>query len=526
MIRHLTASILGAPLLAVALTLTAPTQAQNLTVELVANGLARPLLVTSPPDDPRLFVLEQDTARIKIIENGSVLPTPFLDIGSNVSQGGERGLLGLAFHPDYASNGRFFVSYTNNLGDSRVREYMVSASDPNVADPTAVQMIVKANQPFSNHNGGMIEFGPDGMLYVGLGDGGSANDPNNAGQDLTTLLGKMLRLDVDIAAPFIPADNPFVGAGGGVREEIWAFGLRNPWRFSFDKLTGDMYIADVGQGSREEINFQPVTSAGGENYGWRCMEGTQCTGLSGCTCNDAALTMPIKEYGHGLGCSITGGYLYRGPITALQGTYFYADYCSDRIWSFRYDGGVISEFQERSGELDPGGSLDLNSISSFGQDSDGNLYICDLLGGEVWRIIEDCGGSNYCVTSPNSAGSGALITGGGSLNISDNAFELSASGSVPDKFGLFIYGLQPGQTPAGDGFLCLDGQLFRVLPPVQASGSGAASMVVDFTSAPMNGGPGQVIAGQTYYWQWWNRDPAAGNSGYNFSNGYSVIFCP
>jgi len=517
------------PALAATLVLVPSAPAQTLTTELVTAGLSRPVYVVSPPGDTqRLFVVEQNTARIRIIENGSILATPFLDVNSEAGQSGEQGLLGLAFHPDYANNGRFFINYTNNQGNTRVVEYVVSA-DPNVADPNPVQPIQSINQPFTNHNGGCLQFGPDGMLYIGMGDGGSSNDPGNRAQNLGERLGKMLRLDIDLPSPFIPADNPYVGSPNGEREEIWAAGVRNPWRFSFDRLTGDLYIADVGQNAREEIDFQPVTSTGAENYGWRCMEGFNCTGLSGCTCNDASLTLPIYDYGHGGGnCSITGGYVYRGPIAWLDGTYFFADYCSDKIWSFRYDGATISDFTDRTAELAPGGGLDILTISSFGQDELGNLYICDLSGGELFRIVEACAGSgqNYCQTSPNSFGSGALISAGGSYSISDNAWNLSVSGSVPNQFGLFIYGLQATQVPAGNGFLCVGGTAYRVLPPIQGDPNGMASLAVDFTIPPFSSGPGMIVAGQTYYFQWWNRDPAAGGAKYNFSDGFEAVFCP
>ena len=302
------------PAIAAALACALPAPAQTLTTELVTAGLFRPVYVVSPPGDTqRLFVVEQNTARIRIIKNGSILGTPFLDVNADAGQSGEQGLLGLAFHPDYGNNGRFFINYTNNAGNTRVVEYVVSA-DPDVADPNPVQTIQAISQPFTNHNGGCLQFGPDGMLYIGMGDGGSANDPGNRAQDLTQRLGKMLRLNIDIPSPFIPADNPYVGSPNGEREEIWASGTRNPWRFSFDRLTGDLYIADVGQNAHEEIDFQPVTSTGAENYGWRCMEGFSCTGLSGCTCNDASLTLPIHDYSHAGGnCSVTGGYVYRGP---------------------------------------------------------------------------------------------------------------------------------------------------------------------------------------------------------------------
>jgi glucose/arabinose dehydrogenase len=270
-----------------------PVAAQAIATELIVSGLSTSVWLGAPPNDlERLFIVER-RGLIQIFKDGQVLPTPFLDVDALTNGAGERGLLGMAFHPDYASNGRFFINYTTLSGDTRVVEYRVSA-DPDVADPMPRKTIFAAVQPFSNHNGGNLAFGPDGKLYIGTGDGGSANDPGNRAQNGSSNLGKMIRLDVDIPRPFIPADNPFVG-NPQVNDEIWALGLRNPWRYTFDRATGDLYIADVGQGSREEISFQPASSLGGENYGWRCMEGTACTGLSGCTCNDIALTPPFQS---------------------------------------------------------------------------------------------------------------------------------------------------------------------------------------------------------------------------------------
>jgi len=378
-----------------------------LTTELVASGLRRPNFVTAPQGDfNRIFVVEKE-GRIRVIENGNLLATPFLDIDSLVGGGNsnfdERGLLGLAFHPDYLNNGLFYVYYTNNASDTTVARYSVDG-DPatdNTADAGSASIVLTVDQPFQNHNGGWIAFGPnDGYLYISLGDGGSGNDPLNNGQNINTLLGKMLRIDVDGGSPFaIPADNPFVGVAG--EDEIWAYGLRNPWRNSFDPETGDLYIADVGQNSVEEVDFQPASSEGGENYGWRCMEGNSCTGLSGCTCNDPDLTDPIHTYPTAFGCSITGGEIYRGcEIPDLQGTYFFADFCAARIWSFRFTGGSVTEFQERTSELAPGGGVSISNITSFGRDAYGEIYICDQgtlsNNGEIFKIVSDVGVVEDC----------------------------------------------------------------------------------------------------------------------------------
>jgi glucose/arabinose dehydrogenase len=316
-----------------------------------------------------------------------VLAVPFLDIYDHIEwrvTPNEQGLLGLAFHPDYGQTGRFFVFYTaKESGANVVSQFLVSAADPNAADPGSEEVLLEVSDRFRNHNGGMIDFGPDGYLYVGMGDGGSSNDPDNNGQDLTTLLGAMLRLDVDGGNPYaIPPDNPYVGAGGEnpPREEIWLSGLRNPWRWSFDRRTGDLYIADVGQGALEEVNVIPAGQSG-LNLGWKLMEGTNCN-----QADCSAFTPPVHVYGRNLGVSITGGYVYRGTCAPdLDGRYFFGDWASERIWTFVYQGGEATAVQEVTSALDPGGVID--GLSSFGQDATGELYVVSLYGGEVYRIV-------------------------------------------------------------------------------------------------------------------------------------------
>jgi glucose/arabinose dehydrogenase len=400
--------------LALALAAAPATHGQTeLTTTLVADGLTRPIFVTHAPGDPsRLFIIEK-AGQIRILRNGELLATPFLDIDDLVGGGNsdfdERGLLGLAFHPNYQDNGEFYINYTDNSFDTVVARYTVS-DDPDVADPNSGDPILFISQPQNNHNGGWMDFGPDGYLYIATGDGGGSGD-DDAGhtpgignsQDITdNLLGKILRLDVD-GDDFpdepdrdyaIPANNPFVDEVGD--DEIWAYGLRNPWRNSFDRDTGDLWIADVGQNTWEEVNFEPADDPGGVNYGWRCREGAHDFNTLNC---DGTYTDPIHEYNHGLGCSVTGGYVYRGcAIPDLQGVYFFADYCSDRIWTFRYDGEVISDFTERSGELAPGGGLDIDWITGFGEDAYGELHIVDQVDGEVFKIVRADGGSGDCCT--------------------------------------------------------------------------------------------------------------------------------
>jgi glucose/arabinose dehydrogenase len=351
-----------------------PGDSATIALQLVASGLSSPTWLTSPPNDARLFILEQP-GRIRIVRDGQLLATPFLDLTAKASSGAERGLLGLAFHPDYAQNGYFYVDYTDLSGNTRVERYHADPS-ADVADPASAQLILGVQQPYANHNGGDVVFGPDGMLYVGLGDGGSGGDPQGNGQNRDVLLGKILRLDVDHGDPYvIPADNPFVGQAGA-RGEIWAYGLRNPWRFAFDPTTGLLYIADVGQDLWEEVDVEPATTAG-LDYGWNIMEATHCYNAS--SCNESGLTLPVLEYGHDQGCSIIGGFVYRGAaIPALHGVYFYADYCSGWIRSFRYQDGQVTD--QRTWD-----SGDVGEIHSFGQDAAGELYVV-VQDGRVYRI--------------------------------------------------------------------------------------------------------------------------------------------
>lgn len=351
-------------------------------LELVASGFARPLYLTSAGDDSgRLFVVEQ-AGRVWIVRDGQTEPVPFLDISSLVStSANERGLLGLAFHPDYAENGVFFVHYSarNPDGTTTLARYRVSPNNPDLADPASAEVIFTLAQPYGNHNGGQIAFGPDGYLYLGLGDGGSAGDPLNAGQTPDTLLGKILRLDVDSSPAYAaPPDNPAFTVNPALAPEVWAWGLRNPWRFSFDRATGDLFIADVGQNLIEEINFQPADSRGGENYGWRVFEGTRRFSNER---EPAGHVLPIFEYTHAEGCSVTGGYVYRGAaLPELNGVYFFGDYCYGRIWATRRaDGGAFQTVVFMP-------DTDL-IISSFGEDDAGELYLLDHGQGRVFQLV-------------------------------------------------------------------------------------------------------------------------------------------
>jgi glucose/arabinose dehydrogenase len=352
----------------------------GIALQQVITGLSKPVHLTHAGDrSGRLFIVEQ-RGSIRVVRGGKLVPTPFLDISPLVRSGGEQGLFSVAFHPRYGTNGLFYVNYTDRAGHTVVARYAVSAN-PDRADAATALLVLTIKQPYANHNGGQLQFGPDGYLYIGMGDGGSAGDPHGHAQNPNSLLGKMLRIDVNVPPYAVPKTNPFVGPGPPL-DEIWALGLRNPWRFSFDRQSGDLYIADVGQNSWEEVDVQPAGSRGGENYGWNIMEGAECfSPPSGCP--RAGLTMPVATYGTGENCSITGGYVYRGTqVPALVGTYIFGDYCSGRIWGLR---------KSDRGEWVMRELLDTRlSITSFGEDEAGELYVVDH-GGAIYRLREATG---------------------------------------------------------------------------------------------------------------------------------------
>ena len=352
----------------------------NLDVRVIVDGLAAPVDVTSAGDGSgRLFVVEQG-GRIRIVKDGVLAPRPFLDISGRITSGGERGLLGLAFHPDFPTDPRFFVDYTDLDGNTRVAQFKVDGSDPDVADPASELVILGFDQPFPNHNGGGVEFGPDGMLYVSAGDGGSGGDPQGNGQRLDTFLAKILRLDIDgnsASAPYkVPPDNPFL-AVAGAKPEIWLTGLRNPWRFRFDRATGDLWIGDVGQGLWEEID---VARAGvsGLDYGWNTMEGFHCFNPTD-GCDQHGLTLPLAEYGHDLGCAVIGGVVVRDPSQpTLDGGYVFGDECSGNLWLMDPAG---------TGKREPVlASKTGTALSAIGEDDDGHVFTTDVSGGKLMQI--------------------------------------------------------------------------------------------------------------------------------------------
>lgn len=354
-----------------------------LDLEQVGVGFTRPVVITPRPGDDRLWIVEQN-GRIRPIEADGTPGDALVDLRTTVSSGSEQGLLGLAFPPDHATTGLFYIHYTRRNGDSVLARYGVDPANPDTLDDTVTDPLWTVAQPYTNHNAGHIAFGPDGYLYVGYGDGGSGGDPEDRGQDGTTVLGKMLRVDVSSATGYdTPADNPFVGDPTH-HDDIWSIGLRNPWKFSFDSQTDDLYIADVGQTSWEEISVQPTGSTGGDNYGWNVTEGNHC--YASASCDMSGFVPALHEYDHGSGCSITGGYVYRGDdIANLQGHYFYADYCRSHILSFRKQGDDTVEHTNWTTTMP--GAPSLQNVSSFGQDADGELYVASHNNGRIYKIV-------------------------------------------------------------------------------------------------------------------------------------------
>jgi hypothetical protein len=527
--------------------LNAPMGAQGMTTTLVADGFTTPSQVVFPPGDPsRMFVLELATGKVKLVKNGVTQPTSFLELPNITGTDWLLGLYNMVFHPDYQTNGRFYVSYADDTLTTYIEEYTVSA-DPDIADPASgITIYGPLTQPLSDHNNGGLAFGPDGMLWIGMGDGGGPWDPNNLAQNLTTTFGKLLRLDVENPPSYIPADNPYIGAPFDptdvIPDEIWAIGFRNPWRISFDQ-TGELYIGDVGQRTREEISVQPTGSTGRENYGWRCKEGNVCTQLTGCSCTDPTLVPAIHDYPRPLDdcSSITGGHVYRGSaIAELQGHYVFGDYCTGQIWSLRYTGGVVSEFTERTAELDPPGPLTIDSIVSFAEDPAGELYIVCIDQGQVFRIDplypSFCDASDGALASCPCANPGAPTSG---CDISQStggiSFSVTSQQTSPlNRATLAGAGYPPPSTPGvtvirasaadpaapivfGDGLRCIGTPVVRVGSTLASGGTSLQTI-----------GHGAMAGAGTFYYQLWLRntpimfcDPTAA---FNLSNGRTITW--
>ena len=413
----------------------------NIVLQPYATGFLRPLDIEHC-NDGRLFIVEQRGIIWILDENGNKLPQPFLNIDPQVgSTQNEQGLLGLAFHPDYLQNGYFYVNYTNNGGDTRISRFSVLAGNPDMADPASEKILLEVDQPYWNHNGGCLKFGPDGYLYASLGDGGSAGDPQKNGQNRLTFLGKILRLDVDNGDPYgIPASNPFANDDFTL-DEIWALGMRNPWRFSFDRITGDLWIGDVGQDDWEEIDFQPASSAGGQNYGWRCYEGTHNFNTGGCEAANT-MTYPVVEYQNSnlQGCSVTGGMVYRGcDFPALYGRYLFTDYCTGKIWSVIPDGSGGWTTTELA-------NLDNNQFVSFGENKDGELFLAALGAGIIYRVTSTTAFSFLQTTDVSCDGGsdGALSIGipgdnePAIVSWSDGSTDKNRTGLPPGSYSVTI----------------------------------------------------------------------------------------
>lgn len=429
----------------------APAAAEVAAIPFITDA-ARPMRLVAPPGDPRLFVLQQN-GLVRAYDPDGQPRGIFLDVVDSTLTGFEQGLLGMAFAPDYATSGRFYINLIAPDGDTRIVRLRVRADDPDVADPASWETILVVDQPFANHNGGHLEFGPDGMLYVGLGDGGGPDDPENRAQDTTTLLGKMLRLDVATPTGYaIPPDNPLVGGPG--RGEIWALGLRNPWSYAFDDLTGDLYLADVGQQFWEEIDLQPAGSRGGENYGWDILEGAHCHEPPD-GCDATGLVLPIFEYAHDAvppRCSISGGQVYRGAaLPHLAGRYFFADWCSGEVWSIRSDGqGGVSEVVDWTPQLAPPGGF--RGVVAISRDARGELYLVDRGANVVYKIVDDA--STAAPSSPMVAVSLAPNAPNPFNPSTEIAFSLSHDGTtvalrIYDLAGRLVRTLVDGTLDAG-----------------------------------------------------------------------------
>ncbi|MBL8753171.1 MAG: PQQ-dependent sugar dehydrogenase [Planctomycetes bacterium] len=529
-------------LLASCLLLVSVAAQTPLRLDFVVGGLTRPLLVTAPPGDTeRIFIVEQP-GRIRIVKNGVLLATPFLDLTTSgiVSYGGENGLLGLAFHPQYATNGRFFVFHSGwPWPTEHVRRFTVSAGNPDLADPSSGVGLLQVPSVYGHHNGGMVAFGADGFLYVSLGDGGSTaplwpNDPQNHAQRGDSLLGKVLRLDVDTVQPplqyGVPPGNPFVGPGDP-RDEIWAFGFRNPYRFSFDRLTGDLWLADVG-GNREEIDFEAAGSAGGGNYGWSCMSGTFCTGTASCVCNAANLRLPIHEYPVAPnGQAIIGGFVYRGvAIPDLRGSYFFADHIRVELWSCRRLGTGVSQLTNRTVELSPPSPHFLVGPTGFGEDGFGEIYLCDL-SGKVFKIVPttpvQAGVVPFGVGTPGCSGAHTLAAVGSPV-IGNPRFELVCTQAPPLFPGLLGFaGMAdvPGSDPLGFGVLLHLGLAspFLVLETMLSDAAGVGSFPFAIPPAPAL--VGAVLHTQVL-WPWSPAVCTPSSSGWSSSPGLTLTLQP
>lgn len=485
--------------------------------------LTSPSAVATPAGDTRLFVAERVSGKVQVFVQGVIHPTPYLDLGGMITSTGERGLLGMAFHPQYSANGFFFVSYTDINGSSVVARYTVDPLDPNRVDPaTAYIAFGPLVQSSIIHKGGCVRFGPDGMLYLSLGDDGMHTN----GQNLAVPKGKLLRIDVDAPAPHVPLDNPFVGQPGH-NEYIWASGLRNPWRFSFDRLTGDLWIGDVGADTRDEVDVLSFSASRGANFGWSCFEGTFCFNPFGCNCAtpNPSFVPPIYESAVGSGgCALVGGVVYRGQAwPSLVGRYMFTNWCGGGLRSFRYVAG------QAVGHITYSVSPPNMLATSLDEGPGGEMYLSDMNGGRIFRIDEDCGTVSFCPAPANSSGQSAMLGYSGTLGVVDNSFFLEGSNLPVGQTGYFLGARNDGfaTNPGGSqGYLCLGSQnLARFRSQLgQVDIAGEFSARIDLSSIPSNP-PVAVTAGDTWTFQFWHRDANPGPTS-NFTAALMVTFCP
>lgn len=514
--------------------MASPAFPQDLMIEEALQVPDAVAVTSAPGDSDRLFVVRR-TSGVYIAENGALLSTPFLDVEAEAGGLQAFGVLDVAFHPNYAADGRFYVTYLDAQMDAHVAQYKRSAANPNVADPsTRVQILGPTRKSLQSHGWNDLWFGPDGMLYVAIGDD-QANDvpSSNPAQDLSNFNGSIVRLDVDAPAPFIPSDNPFLGTPG-VDERIFAYGLRQPFRTTFDPVTGHVFVSDVGNHDREEVSAVAFAELAGANFGWRCVEGTSCVDLStGCPlgCADPNRVDPIHEYDHASGlCAVIGGPVYRGAaFPSLHGKYVFGDFCGRKVWSLRWDGSQAFDLVDHSAEMVAADGRTMGISVSFGTDHEGELYICDQQNGIVWKVVPRPPISTYCRTAANSFGDGARMGAIGSHHVGDASLTLTAEDAPPGTFGYFYYGAGEREVPLGNGYSCVDAAgswFFRFTPPTVVTADGSTARPIDFGTAPAGAGPGRLTAGSTWYFQYWYRDPVSGGAGFSFSDGLRVTFAP
>ncbi|MEZ6018294.1 MAG: PQQ-dependent sugar dehydrogenase [Planctomycetota bacterium] len=527
-------------LLAFALALALPQS--TLQLELVADtsdGLVDPISCARRAGAPYLYLVERG-GQVRRLVGGQLDTTPILDVSTRLALTVSTGLRAIAFHPDYATNGELYLWYdapstSGAIVDIVLARMTRSSAQTEAMDPASLTEVLREPQDNFGHACGSLDFGPDGYLYATLGDGGNPQDPTCNGQNPSNLMGCMLRLDVDQTGLYaVPPDNPFIGVPG-YRPEICHLGFRHPWKWAFDRATGELWIADVGQANREEIDLVPPGVLG-LNFGWKVMEGSTCFSTSNCSvttppCFDPAYTLPLYEYGHGVDCSITGGLVYRGTsIPDLVGVYLFSDFCSGRTWSLSRDLSGTVTVVERTSELTQavGGEV-LTAPVSFGEDGSGELYIIDYADKELFRIVRREDIVPFCISAPNASGVGARLIPTGTSSIAANDLILSARGLNPNAPALLYYGGAPTQIAQGNGFQCVTsgGRGIYRLAPSAAGTQGALSQPLDLTQPPLGAGPGMAVAGSTWVFQCWYRDvngPLGQTS--NYSDALSIRFRP